>query len=66
MLKMTKIRLQMITDMDIVIDATHKYAKANNKYLPDYDETKPSNYLMYFDANNLMGGLYHNHYHMMI
>ncbi|CAN7990769.1 unnamed protein product [Ixodes hexagonus] len=33
-------------------DVTHRYAKANKKYLPDYDETKP-NYLMYLDANNL-------------
>ncbi|CAN8019421.1 unnamed protein product, partial [Ixodes persulcatus] len=39
MLKLTKIKLQKITDMDI-------YAEANNKYLPDYNSTKPSNYLM--------------------
>ena len=32
------------------------YVKANNKYLDDYDETKESNYLMYWDANALYGG----------
>ena len=34
---------------------THKYAKANNPYVPGYDKSKPSNYQMYFDANNLYG-----------
>ncbi|CAN7945621.1 unnamed protein product [Ixodes pacificus] len=31
------------------------FPEANNKYLPDYDPTKPSNYLMYLDANPLYG-----------
>ena len=34
---------------------------ANDQYLHDYDKTKPSNYLMYWDANNLYvygGALY--------
>ena len=34
---------------------THKHAKANNCYVPGYDASKPSNYQMYFDANNLYG-----------
>ena len=32
-----------------------KYAKANNKYISDYDPTKPSTYITYLDANNLYG-----------
>jgi hypothetical protein len=35
--------------------ASSKYAKANNPYTPDYDPSKPTNYIMYFDMNNLYG-----------
>ena len=30
-----------------------RYAKANNKYISDYNSTKPSNHITYIDANNL-------------
>ena len=33
----------------------HKYAKANNKYLKNYDATKKYIFIVYLDANNLYG-----------
>ena len=34
---------------------SHRYVKANNQYLPDYDSNSPSQFLIYLDANNLYG-----------
>ena len=38
-----------------ICHAIHQYAKANNKYMKDYDKNKESSYLRYWDVNNLYG-----------
>ena len=38
-----------------ICNAIHQYAKANNKYMKDYDKNKESPYLKYWDVNNLCG-----------
>ena len=38
-----------------ICHAVHRYAKANNKYMKNYDKSKESSYIQYLDANNLYG-----------
>ena len=65
-LKKSKVELELISDIDMqlliekglrggISYIAHRYAKANNKYLPDYNPEKEDSYLMYLDANNLYG-----------
>ena len=65
-LKKTGVELELLTDYDMLLmieegirsgicHAVHRYAKANNRYMKDYDENKESSYIQYLDANNLYG-----------
>ena len=66
MLKMTDVKLEKISDIDkyLFIEKgsrggisyiAKRYAKANNKYMSDYDSKKPSTFIIYLDKNNLYG-----------
>ena len=66
MLKMTGVKLEKISDIDkyLFIEKglrggisyiAKRYAKANNKYMNDYDPKKLSTFMSCFDMNNLYG-----------
>ena len=66
MLKMTGVKFEKISDIDhyLFIEKgsregisyiAKRYAKANNKYMCDYDSNKQSAFITYFDKNNLYG-----------
>ena len=38
-----------------ICHAIHRYAKANNKHMENYDKSKESSYIQYSDVNNLYG-----------
>ena len=38
-----------------ICHSIHRHARANNKYMKNYDENKESSYIQYLDANNLYG-----------
>ena len=66
MLKMTGVKLVKIFHIDMylfiekglkggVSYIAKRYSEANNKYMKNYDPTKPSIYISYLDMNNLHG-----------
>ena len=65
-LKHSGIRLELISDIDMLLmfekgirggicHSVFRHAKANNKYMKDYDEKKEPSFLIYTDYNNLYG-----------
>ena len=38
-----------------ICQSVHRYAKANNKYMKNYNNNEESKYVQYLDANNLYG-----------
>ena len=64
--KKKKVNLQLLTDIHMLLmieegirggmcQSIRSYAKANNKYMNNYNKIIDSSYLMYLDANNLYG-----------
>ena len=65
-LKKAEVKLELLTDNGMLLivekviregicNTIHQYAKANNKYMNDYDKNKESSDIKYWDVNNLYG-----------
>ena len=64
--KKTGVQLELLKDIDMLLmvekgirggicHSVHRYDKANNKYMKNYDKNKESLYLIYVDYHNLYG-----------
>ena len=65
-LKITEVKLELLVDINMLLmvgkgirsgicHAIHRFAKASNKYMKNYDKDMEPSYLDYLDANNLYG-----------
>ena len=65
-LKKAEVKLELLTDVGMLLmvekgikgelyHAMHRYAKANNKYMKDYNKDEEESFLEYLDAKNLYG-----------
>ena len=65
-LKKTEVKLELLTDANMLLmveketrggicHLIHRFPKANNKYIKNYDKNKESSYIQYLDANDLYG-----------
>ena len=65
-LKLTGVQLELLSDYDMILmvkhgirggvsTISHRYGQANNKYMSSFDDSKPSSFITYLDANNLYG-----------
>ena len=65
-LEKARVKLELLTDIDMpmivekgirggICHAIHKYLKANNKYMKNYDKDMELPYLKYLGAKNLYG-----------
>ena len=64
--KKAKVKLDLLTDVNILLivgkdirggicHSIYRYAKANNKYMKDYDKNEGLSYLPFWSVNNLYG-----------
>ena len=65
-LKESKVELELLTDVDMLLvvekgirggicQATHRYARSNNKYMKNYEKNTESSFLELLYANSLYG-----------
>ena len=65
-LKKAEVKLELLTNVDMLLmvekgircgisHAIHRYARANNKYMNNYDKNKEPSFVQYLDANHLYG-----------